>query len=69
MQTLIKLQQATLAARARTGDKHIATQVEAGLIDVVRSVPPAIGKGKHTLTVLRAGLTAEQAVAYLEGMK
>lgn len=69
MQTLIKLQQATLAARARTGDKHIATQVKAGLFDVVRAVPPESGKGKHAVTVLRSGLTAQQAAAYLEGVK
>jgi hypothetical protein len=69
MNTLIQLQKATLEARARTGDKHIATQAEAGLIDVVRSVPPASGKGKYAVTVLSAGLTAVQAVAYLGAMK
>jgi len=69
MNTLLQLQAATGDARARTGDRHIATQVNAGLFDVVRAVPPASGKGKYAVTVLRAGLTPEQAVEFLGAMK
>lgn len=63
MQTLIQLQAATLAARAKTGDKHIGTQAANGRFDVVRAVPSV--RGRYTVTVLAAGLTAADAVAYL----
>jgi hypothetical protein len=66
---LFELQAATNKARAKTGDKHIATQVARGLIDVVRAVPPASGRGRYAVTVLRAGLTPAQAVAHLEAMQ
>lgn len=68
MQALIQLQVATLAARVKTGDKHISTQVAQGRIDVVRAVPPVSGRGRYTVTVLAAGLTPADAVAYLGGM-
>lgn len=69
MNTIIQLQTATNTARANTGDKHISTQVEKGLVDVVRAVPPISGRGAYTITVLRSGLTPAQAVAHLEAMK
>lgn len=37
MQALFQLQQATLAARARCGDRSIGTDVRAGLVRVVRA--------------------------------
>jgi hypothetical protein len=66
---MFQLQAATLKARAATGDKHIGTQVTKGLVDVVRAVPPATGRGAYTVTVLRGGLTPAQAVAHLEAMQ
>lgn len=69
MNTLLQLQAATLAARANTGDSHIGTQVARGLIDVVRAVPPASGRGSYVVTVLRGGMTPAQAVEHLEAMK
>ena len=65
---MFKLQAAIIAARVRTGDKHIGMQVARGLIDVVRAVPPANGRGKYAVTVLRAGLTQEQAISHLNAM-
>lgn len=69
MNTLLQLQFATRVARANTGDSHIGTQVARGLVDVVRAVPPASGRGRYTVTVLQAGLTPAQAVAHLEAMR
>lgn len=69
MQALAQLQTATLAARAKTGDKHIGTQVKQGRFDVVRAVPPASGSGRYTVTVLAAGLPLADAVAYLGSMQ
>lgn len=69
MNTLIQLQTATRAARAKTGDKHISTQVHQGRFDVVRAVPPVSGRGRYTVTVLAAGLTPVGAVAYLGAMQ
>lgn len=66
---LFQLQAATNKARTTTGDKHIATQVARGLVDVVRAVPPASGGGLYSVTVLRGGLTPAQAVAHLEAMQ
>lgn len=63
------LQSATLAARARTGDRWIAVQVSRGLVDVVRAVPPDAGRGAYSITVLAARLTVRQAVEYLHGMR
>lgn len=69
MNTLFQLQAATLAARVKTGDSHIGTQVAKGLVDVVRAVPPASGRGCYTVTVMHGGLTPAQAVAHLEAMQ
>ena len=67
--SFFQLQAATAKARAMTGDRHIGAQVARGLVDVVRAVPPASGRGRYTVTVLRAGLTPAQAVAHLEAMQ
>lgn len=69
MNALAQLQTATLAARAKTGDKHIGTQVKQGRIDVVRAVPHASGRGSYTVTVLAASLPLADAVAYLGTMQ
>jgi len=69
MNTLTQLQTATLAARAKTGDRHIGTQVARGLVDVVRAVPPSSGRGRYAVTVLHAGLTPAAAVAALGAMR
>ena len=67
--SFFQLHAATTKARAMTGDRHIGAQVARGLVDVVRAVPPASGRGRYTVTVLRAGLTPAQAVAHLEAMQ
>ena len=66
MQTVRQVQAATVAARAKTGDQHIGTQVENGRFDVVRAVPS--GRGRYAVTVLAASLTPADAVAYLSRM-
>ena len=69
MQTVKQVQAATMAARAKTGDQHIGTQVKQGRFDVVRAVPPVSGRGRYTVTVLAASLTPADAVAYLGAMQ
>jgi hypothetical protein len=69
MATLHTIREATLAARARTGDQNIGTQVARGLVDVVRAVPPASGRGRYTVTILRASATPKQAVEFLGAMQ
>lgn len=69
MNTLAQLRAAVLFARTRTGDQHIGTQAHAGLVDVVRAVPPENGRGRYTVTVLRADLTAAEAVDFLDDMQ
>lgn len=66
---MMNLQSATLAARTRTGDKHIGTDVSKGVVDVIRAVPPASGRGFYTKTILKAGLTPAQAVDFLGSMQ
>lgn len=61
MQDIIKLQTATLAARARTGDKALSTNVEAGQVRVVRVVG-------ETVTELTTGLTVAKAVEFLNAI-
>lgn len=67
--SLQSIRAATLKARAATGDKNIGTQVAAGLVDVVRAVPPTTGRGRYTVTILRTGLTPAQAVQFLEALQ
>lgn len=69
MQLVRQVQAATIAARAKTGDMHIGTQVKQGRFDVVRAVPPESGRGRYTVTVLAASLTPADAVAYLGAMQ
>ena len=61
MQDIIKLQTATLAARARTGDKALSTNVAAGQVRVVRVVG-------ETVTELTGGLTVAKAVEFLNAI-
>lgn len=66
MTTIFDLQKATLAARARTGDKAIGTQVADGKVEVVRVVFD--NRGQSTVTVLsgpHAPAAAIQALAAL----
>lgn len=65
--TLAKLQAATLAARARTGDATIGTEVSGGLVRVVRVTYSAAGKS--TVTPLTAPMSADAACAALDELK
>ena len=60
MNALFKLQSATLAARQRTGDKHIGTRVNAGRVQIVRAVPGK--RGVFDVTPLTGWLTTEEAL-------
>ena len=61
-------QKATLAARARTGQKSIGTQVnEHGRIRVVHTTYNA--KGSSTITPLTDWSTSDEAIAFLNQMK
>lgn len=60
MNALFQLQQATLAARQRTGDKHIGTRIEAGRVQVVRAVPTT--RGRFDVLPLSGWMTAQEAV-------
>lgn len=57
------IRRATLAARERTGDKAIGTNVEQGLFQVVRVTYPA--KAKSVVEPLSARLTPADTVAFL----
>ena len=39
------------------------------MANIVRAVPPTGGRGRYAVTVLRAGMTPAQAIAYLEAMQ
>jgi hypothetical protein len=69
LQIMQALRTATLAARARTGNQYIGTRAGTGVVDVVRSVPPATGRGSYAVTVLAANLTADEAVRFLGAMQ
>lgn len=60
------LQRATVAARTRTGDKTIATQVKNGLIQIVRVTFPDVKRGRATVTPVTEFMNAEQALCSLE---
>lgn len=66
MQSLIKLQAATIAARTRTGDKTIATNAEAGAVRVVRVSYDAAGNS--TVVELTKGVTVDGAVEFLNAI-
>ena len=64
-----KLQAATLNARVRTGDNRIGTNVSKGLFNVVTVEYIKKPKRFTKVETLSANLTADEAVAYLDGMK
>lgn len=61
------LQSATLAARARTGDASIGTDVANGEISIV-SVTYPTKRGYANVRTIRAGLTLPECVAALNQM-
>lgn len=63
MTTIFDLQRATLAARARLGDKAIGTRVAAGRVEIVRVTYTKRGNGE--VVVLSGPHTAAEAVAAL----
>jgi len=67
LQLMAALQKATVAARERTADKTIATQVKAGKVQVTRVTYDA--KGTSTVSPVSAWLDGFEAVAFLDGMK
>jgi len=67
LQLMAALQKATVAARERTADKTIATQVNAGKVQVTRVTYDA--KGTSTVSPVSAWLDGSEAVAFLDGMK
>lgn len=69
MANFSELRQATLAARERTQDLTFGLEVSAGLYAVVRAIPPASGRGKYVIDYQCAGLTSEEAKAYLDNLR
>lgn len=65
-QALAQIQAATLAARTRTGDATIGTQVKAGKVQIVRVTYNA--KGKSTVTPASDFLPIPEAVAALNAL-
>ncbi len=63
---MVELRNATLAARQRTGDKTIATNIKKGLVQVVRVVYN--GKGTSTVTPVSNKITEAEAIALLNEM-
>jgi hypothetical protein len=68
MKELLQLQAAVKEARARLGDANISTQVHAGMVDVVRTTPPATGRGHYGVAVLKADMTPAEALEFLRTM-
>lgn len=68
MHALKELQTAVLAARARGAEPFVGTQVNKGRMDIVRAVPPMSGRGRYAVTVLRAGLSLPEAVAFVSAL-
>jgi hypothetical protein len=66
METLLKIQTATRAARARTGDRSIGTCVKAGKFDVVRVTYNK--RGTSTVTPVASGLTVDGTIAALNAL-
>lgn len=69
LKAMQRLQAATVAARTRTGDARVSTQLSGGLVAVVYATPPASGRGSYVVEIIRDGLTIDQAVAFLDAMK
>ena len=67
MSNLMELRAATIAAIKRTADQHIATQVKAGKIQVVRAVPKK--NGLFTVTPVSDYLPIQDAIKFLGEMK
>lgn len=65
---MANLQQATLEARKRTGDKSIATRVEAGRIQVVKVTYPAGGGGRSNVEPITEYMTIGEAIRALEAL-
>lgn len=62
------LQNATIAARSRTGDDRIGTYVKKGLFSVVTVEYVTKPKRKTLVNVLSGDLSLDAAVAYLDGL-
>ena len=62
--TVIKIREATMAARLATGRDTISTRVQAGMFQVVDVVFDA--KGKATVTPLSDWASAEDTIMKLE---
>lgn len=69
LKAMQRLQAATIAARTRTGDVRVSTQLSGGRVAVVYATPPASGRGAYAVEVIRDGLTVNQATAFLDAMK
>jgi len=67
MQELFDIQQATVAARQRTGDAAIATRVEAGRLQVGRATYQE-GKSVGEFTPLTDWLPIKEAIRALESL-
>lgn len=66
--SMFECRDATVAARARTGDRTIGTRVaQGGAIQVVRVVYPKKG-GYATVTPLSEYLPAREAIAFLNAL-
>ena len=63
-----QLQAATQKAREKTGDERIGTRANAGRIDIIRAEPRESGRGSYVIETLKTGLTADEAVTFLEAM-
>lgn len=67
MTTLTDIRNATLSARARTGDKSIGTRIDRGLIQVVRVTYEKSGRSK--VAPVSEFMSADAAVAFLEKLQ
>jgi hypothetical protein len=66
IETIATLQAATVAARKRTGDDAISTNVEAGKVEVCRvTYPDGV---ESAVEPIASGLTVDAAVAVLDGL-
>lgn len=66
--SLAQLQQATLAARARTGDKSIGTTVSKGRIQIVKVTYPTEKRGGCKVVKMTVWLSMDEAVTYLNAL-
>lgn len=68
MPTLREIQNATLAARRRTGDDSIGANVKAGRLQVVRVSYPVHMFGCSVVEAMTEHLSAADAISFLEGL-